>query len=302
MAATTTTPTPATPGPATRTPVTRTPPQGVLRLGRYILFYGCLTLIALVFIGPYLIAFFGAFKSEANLFATSPWAPPHSLYLGNFRTVLFTDHFLEYLGNTALVTCVLTAGQVTFGVLAAYAFARLEFPGRDALFYLYLATLMVPNVVTLVPLYTMMREFHLTNTYWAIFLPYVLGIPYTIFLMRQYFMSLPSDVFAAARLDGCSEWRILTRIVVPMGKPIIITATLIAFVFGWNNFLWPLIVTDSNSKQVLTVGIAALQSSFNDQWNLVLAASLVSLVPLLVIFAVFQKHIVRSLQLTGANR
>ncbi len=87
-----------------------------------------------------------------------------------------------------------------------------------------------------------------------------------------------------------------------MGKPIIITATLIAFVFGWNNFLWPLIVTDSNSKQVLTVGIAALQSSFNDQWNLVLAASLVSLVPLLVIFAVFQKHIVRSLQLTGANR
>ncbi len=201
-----------------------------------------------------------------------------------------------------LVTCALTAGQVTFGVLSAYAFARLEFPGRDALFAVYLATLMVPNVVTLVPLYTMMRQFHLTNTYWAIFLPYVLGVPYTIFLMRQYFRSLPSEVFAAARVDGCSEWRILTRILIPMAKPIIVTATLIAFVFGWNNFLWPLIVTDSNAKQVLTVATAGLQSSFNDQWNLVLAASLVSLVPLLVIFAVFQKHIVRSLQLTGVNR
>ena len=169
MAATTTKPAPASRRRAKR-------PLGMVR---YFLFYGCLTLIALVFIGLDLIAFFGAFKSEANLFATSPWAPPHSLYLGNFLHDPVRDHFLDHLGDTALVTVALTAGQVTFGVLAAYAFARLEFPGRDALFYLYLATLMVPNVVTLVPLYTMMREFHLTNTYWAIFLPYVLGIPYT---------------------------------------------------------------------------------------------------------------------------
>ncbi len=280
----------------------RPPRAAALRVLEYVVFYGCLTLIALVFLGPYVIAFFGAFKSEANLFSTAPWAPPHSLYIGNFKTILLRDDFIRYLGNTLLVTCALTAGQVTFGVLSAYAFARLEFPGRDALFAVYLATLMVPNVVTLVPLYTMMREFHLTNTYWAIFLPYVLGVPYTIFLMRQYFRSLPSEVFAAARVDGCSEWTILTRILIPMAKPIIVTATLIAFVFGWNNFLWPLIVTDSNSKQVLTVAIAGLQSSFNDQWNLVLAASLVSLIPLLVIFAVFQKHIVRSLQLTGVNR
>jgi multiple sugar transport system permease protein len=121
-------------------------------------------------------------------------------------------------------------------------------------------------------------------------------------LMRQYFRSLPSEVFAAARVDGASEWRVLTRILIPMGRPIIITAAIIAFVFGWNNFLWPLIVTDSASQQVLTVSIAALQSSFGQQWNLVLAASLIALVPLLVIFAVFQKHIVRSIQLSGVNR
>lgn len=273
-----------------------------LRAVRYAVFYGCLVLIAVVFVAPYVLAFFGAFKPASDVLSSSPWTPPHSFYLGNFRAVLFSDDFIRYLGNTALVTVALTIGQVGFGVLAAYAFARLEFPGRDGLFSVYLATLMVPNVVTIVPLYTMMREFHLANTYWAIFLPYVLGVPYTIFLMRQYFMSLPSEIFAAARVDGCSEWRILTRILIPMGRPIIITATLIAFVFGWNNFLWPLIITDSNSKQVLTVSIAALQSAFSQQWNLVLAASLVTLIPLLVIFAAFQKQIVRSIQLSGINR
>jgi multiple sugar transport system permease protein len=285
----------------TRTPATRTAAR-TARTVRFVVFYLCLTLIAVVFVAPYVLALFGAFKPTSAIYGGSPWTLPNSFYTGNFRTILFTDDFLRYLANTALVTVVLTAGQVGFGVLAAYAFARLQFPGRDGLFSVYLATLMVPNVVTLVPLYTIMREIHLTNTYWAIFLPYVLGTPYTIFLMRQYFMSLPSEVFAAARVDGASEWRILTRLVIPMGRPIIITATLIAFVFGWNNFLWPLIVTDTNSQQVLTVSIAALQSSFGEQWNLVLAASLVALVPLLVIFAVFQKQIVRSIQLSGVNR
>ena len=273
-----------------------------MRSVKYTAFYACLVLIGAVFVAPYVLAVFGAFKPANELFATAPWAPPHSLDLGNFRTLFASNGFLRYLANTALVTGVLTAGQVGFGVLAAYAFARLEFPGRDATFALYLATLMVPNVVTLVPLYTIMREAHLIDTYWALFLPYVLGSPYTIFLMRQFFMSLPEDVFAAARLDGCSEWRILRSILLPMARPIITTAALIALVFGWNNFMWPLIVTDDPSKQVLTVGVAALQSSFSNQWNLVLAASMLALVPLLLLFAVFQKHIVRSIQLSGINR
>jgi multiple sugar transport system permease protein len=272
------------------------------RVVRYSAFYLVLALIGVVFVAPYVLAFFGALKPTADLAATSPWTPPRALYLGNFGAVLDAGGFLRFFGNTILVTVALTLGQVTFGVLAAYAFARLEFPGRDGLFAVYLATLMVPNVVTIVPLYTMMRQIHLIDTYWAIFLPYSLGVPYTIFLMRQYFLSLPSDVFAAARVDGGSEWRILTSILIPMGRPIIVTATLIAFVFGWNNFLWPLIVTDTASNQVLTVSIAEMQSAFSQQWNLVLAASLVALVPLLVVFAVFQKQIVRSIQLSGVHR
>jgi multiple sugar transport system permease protein len=151
-------------------------------------------------------------------------------------------------------------------------------------------------------MYVMFAKAGLLNTYWAIFLPYVLGVPQAVFLMRQNFMTIPKEVMEAARLDGCSEARILWRIVVPISKPIIITATLLAFVFGWNNFLWPLIVTNSNSLNVLSVGTANLNSNFANQWNLVLAASLVALIPMVILFAVFQKHIVRSISLTGINR
>ena len=187
-------------------------------------------------------------------------------------------------------------------MMGAYAFARMEFPGRDSLFWLYLMTLMVPNIVTLVPLYVLFAHSHLLNTYWAIFLPYVLGVPYSVFLMRQYFMTIPKEVMEAARLDGCSEGRILWRIIVPIARPIIITATLLAFVFGWNNFMWPLIVTNSNSLSVLTVGIAYFNSNFSVQWNLILAGALVALVPMVILFAIFQKHIVNSISLTGINR
>ena len=223
-------------------------------------------------------------------------------HLANFKTIFTQYDFGRYLLNTLLVTVILTAGQVIFSMMGAYAFARMEFPGRDSLFWMYLATLMVPNMVTLVPLYVMFAHSGLLNTYWAIFLPYVLGVPASVFLMRQYFMTIPKEVMEAARLDGCSEGRILWRIVVPISRPIIITATLLAFVFGWNNFLWPLIVTNSNSLHVLSVAMANFNSNFSVQWNLILAASLVALIPMVILFAIFQKHIVRSISLTGINR
>jgi multiple sugar transport system permease protein len=148
----------------------------------------------------------------------------------------------------------------------------------------------------------MFAHAHVLNTYWAIFLPYVLGVPYSVFLMRQYFMTIPKEVLEAARLDGCSESRILWRIIVPISRPILITATLLAFVFGWNNFLWPLIVTNSPSLNVLTVSIANFNSNFSVQWNLILAGALVALIPMIILFTIFQKHIVNSISLTGINR
>ena len=266
-----------------------------IRLG---VLYLIMTAIAVVFMGPYLLTLFAAFKPIGQIFSEPAWIPPKSLYLANFEYDFVSGGFLRYLANTALVAVALTLGQVTFSVMAAYAFARLHFPGRDKIFWLYLLTLMVPNAVTIIPLYTMMRMAHLLDTYWAIFLPYVLGTPYTIFLIRQFFRNIPQEVIDAARVDGCSEWRILAKIIVPLSKPVIVTATLIAFVFGWNNFLWPLIVTNSQNHYVLTIGLANFQSNMNSQWNYSLAGSVITLFPLGVIFAVFQRHIIRSISIT----
>jgi multiple sugar transport system permease protein len=265
------------------------------RAARLTLFYLLLTAMALVFLVPYIFTVFAAFKPIGKIFSEPAWIPPHSLYTDNFRYDFVSGGFLRYLGNTALVTTALTIGQVVFSALGAYAFARLNWPGRDKIFWVYLLTLMVPNAVTIIPLYTIMRVAGLLNTYWAIFLPYMFGTPYTIFLMRQFFRNVPQEFVDAARVDGCSEWAILARIVVPLSKPVIIAATLIAFVFGWNNFLWPLIVTNSQNQYVLTTGLANFQSNMNSQWNYSLAGSVITLFPMAVIFAIFQRHIVRSI-------
>jgi len=263
-------------------------------------FYLFLTAMAFVFLVPYIFTVFAAFKPIGKIFSEPAWDPPSSLYLHNFAHDFSAAGFLRYLGNTFLVTAVLTIGQVVFSILGAYAFARLRFPGRDRIFWLYLLTLMVPNAVTIIPLYAIMREAHLLNTYYAIFLPYVFGAPYTIFLMRQFFRNIPQEVIDAARVDGCSERRILLRIIVPLSKPVIITATLIAFVFGWNNFLWPLIVTNSQSLYVLTTGLANFQSnmSASAEVNYALAGSVITLFPMALLFAIFQRHIIRSISIT----
>jgi len=284
------------------TSATTTSPSSLGKGIRLAVFYLLLLVILLVFITPYLFSAFAAFKTLPDILAQSPARPPMNPTLDNFKTIFTQYDFGRYLLNTLLVTVILTTGQVIFSLMGANAFARMDFPGRDGLFWMYLATLMVPNVVTLVPLYVMFAHSGLLNTYWAIFLPYVLGVPQAVFLMRQYFMTIPKEVMEAARLDGCSETRILWRIVVPISRPIIITATLLAVVFGWNNFLWPLIVTNSNALQVLPVATANLNSNFAVQWNLILAASLVALIPMVILFAIFQKYIVRSVSLTGINR
>ncbi|HWC21840.1 MAG TPA: carbohydrate ABC transporter permease [Flexivirga sp.] len=282
-----------------KTPSSDARRKGYARKTTYVL---TLLLIAAVFLVPYVFAVMAAFKPLGEIQSAHAWDLPRHFTLDNFRTIFTQYSFGTYLLNTAVVTVILTVGQVAFSLMGAYAFARLNFPGRDALFWGYLAMLMVPNVVTIIPLYVMMSKAGLIDTYWAMILPYVFGTPYAIFLMRQYLLSIPGEVIEAARLDGCSEMTILRRVIVPMSRPVIVTATIIAVIFGWNNFLWPLIATDSETIQPLTVGIANFNSSFSQQWNLVLAASLVALIPMVIMFAIFQKHIVNSVNLTGASR
>jgi multiple sugar transport system permease protein len=275
---------------------------------KLIVFYGVLTVVGLAFMVPYVFAIFGSLKPESQILSTPAWVPPLHPAWSNYPDAFLnfsqvqTD-FGRYMANTALVTVALTVGQVVFSMLGAYGFARLKFPGREAIFWLYLATLMVPSIVTIIPLYTEMHYMHLVNTYWAVFLPYALGSPYTIFLMRQFFRNIPQDVIDAAHIDGCGEVGVLRRVVIPLSRPVIITAALIAFVFGWNNFLWPLVVLNSQSHYLLTDGLANFSTGpgTGEYLNLLLVGAIITLVPMLVLFIVFNKYIVRSIQLTSGK-
>jgi multiple sugar transport system permease protein len=210
------------------------------------------------------------------------------------------DHSLiPPLVITVQVVIVVVVGELVCSVLAAYAFARLRFPGRDALFWIYLATLMVPFVAILVPRFAMLSELGLRDTFWGIVLPAMFGSPYAVFLLREFFRAIPEDLLDAARLDGAGHLRALWHVVLPLSRPILSTLLIISAVTRWNDFLWPLVITSGERWRVLTVATAALQSQFNGNWTLVMAATTLAVLPLLVLFVVFQRHIVRSITITG---
>jgi multiple sugar transport system permease protein len=268
------------------------------RAGSSAVVYVLLGTGAVITLAPFV---FGVVTSltSARQFATGrPLQVPHPLTLANYLGL--TDAgFGRALLVTAVMTAVIVLGQLTFSVLAAYAFARLTFRGRDLLFWIYITTLMVPPTVTIVPLYLMMAQAGLRNTFWALVLPFVFGSPYAIFLLREYFRTVPADLINAARLDGANTLDVLVHVVVPVSRPILVTLTLITVVSQWNNFMWPLVITSGPKWRVLTVATAGLQSQYNAQWTLVMAATTVAIVPLIVVFVVFQRHIVRSIVVTG---
>jgi multiple sugar transport system permease protein len=265
--------------------------------------YAVLAIGAFLSIFPYVTVVFTSVKTAPQLNSTTPWLPAIPPTLDNFRKLfngsIANVSFPAYLMHTVVMTGALTAGQLVFTTLAAYAFARMRFPGRELLFWAYVATLMVPNVVTMVPLYLIMQQFGWVDTWTGLLAPYIFGSPYGIFLMRQYFRTLPADLEDAARIDGAGTLAILTRVILPLSKPILGTLTILTVVFAWHNFLWPLTITSSNGTRVLTVGIASLQGNLGADYNLMMAGSFVALVPLIVVFLFFQRSIVRSVALTG---
>lgn len=247
---------------------------------------------------PYLLTALTAFKGPGQLHQTLPWEPAFPPSVSSFDR-LFASGFGIYLANTVVITACIVAGQVLFSVLAAYAFARLQFVGRDLLFWVYLATLMVPAVVTMIPLYLIMQKLQLIDTWAGLLLPTILGSPYLIFLLRQFFRTIPQDLEDAARIDGASRLRILVSIFLPLCRPAVITATTLSAVGAWNAFLWPLIITSSDRKRLLSVGLALFKGEVGVDYNAIMAGSLVALAPLLVLFIFFQRFIIRSVAVTG---
>jgi len=269
------------------------------RLPGYTIWYLFMIAGAVLSLFPYWLVLLTSLKPAKQIFSGEPWSLPTTFTLQNYSEVLSQYGFPDYTVHTLIYAGCATLGQVVFSTLAAYAFARMRFPGRDLLFWLYLATMMVPNIVTLIPMFIIMRMLGWINTYYGLIVPSLLGSPYGIFLMRQFFRSIPEDLENSARIEGATTLQILRLVVLPLSRPILATLAIITFVQSWNDFLWPLIITYTDDLRVLTVGVASFQSMHGAQWNLMMAATFIILGPLLLLFFVFQKQIVRSIHLNG---
>ncbi len=206
--------------------------------------------------------------------------------------------FAAFYLNSLLVAVCVTLGEVFTSSLAAYAFARLHFPGRDKLFLGYLGTLMVPYVVTMIPVFILLRLMHLIDTYAALILP-VMFSAYGTFLLRQFFLTIPTELEDAARIDGCSKWGIYTNIILPLSKPALATLTTFVFLSNWNSFMWPLIVIQSPEKRTLPIGLYAFMGQYTTDWNLLMAASLMVMAPVLLVFVLGQRYFVKGIVMSG---
>jgi multiple sugar transport system permease protein len=215
-----------------------------------------------------------------------------------FRGFHIRSAFTAFYLNSVLVAVCVTLGQVLTSSLAAYAFARLHFPGRDKLFLGYLGTLMVPYVVTMIPVFILLRLMHLVDTYAALILPAMFSA-YGTFMLRQFFLTIPTELEDAARIDGCGKWGIYTNVILPLSKPALATLTTFVFLSNWNSFMWPLIVISSPEKKTLPIGLYAFMGQYDTEWTLLMAASLMVMLPVLVVFLAGQRYFVKGIVLSG---
>jgi multiple sugar transport system permease protein len=256
-----------------------------------------LTVGAVVMIFPFVWTVVTSISTGGNVLSTPHIIPEHPGMEG-YRTLFTALPFWRILVNSIALAMVSTVLLVTTSAMAAYAFARLEFRGKNAIFVCYLATLMIPMQVLVVPLFIEMREVNLVDTYAAILVP-TIASAFGVFLLRQAIAVLPTELDEAAFIDGAGHIRIFLQVILPLIRPALATYGLFAFMSSWNSFLWPLIIIRSREFMTLPLGLASLSGEYSTQWNAIMAGSVVSIVPILILYAFAQKHIVQSVAQAG---
>lgn len=268
--------------------------------GMLIAVYGVLCATSLLMFGPFLPVIATSLKSYAELMLRPFSLIPEKILWSNYLEVFRAVPLLVYLWNTAKVSFLCTIGVLGTSSMAAYAFARLRFPGKNVLFVLYLATMMVPGQVTLVPVFILMRHFKLIDTHAALVLPiWGLMSAYGTFLLRQFFLTIPRDLEEAAIIDGCGYLGRFLRIILPLSKPALATLGIFTLLSVWNNYLYPLVFLNTPAKRTLTLGLAMFRGDVDVQWNLLMAGTIVAILPMVVAFLAAQRYFVEGITLTG---
>lgn len=286
----------AAPGPAPVSPhpagAARPPRRAAARLGLPVL----LVLVAVVTVTPFAVMVLVAFAPAGG--QTLPGALDVSrATLENFADVLQSADVTRWAVNSLVYSLVSVLLILLFASMAGYAFAKKRFPGREILFWSFLATLMVPFQATLIPYYILVSELGGVDTYWGLIVP-TLANSQAVFLMRQFIVQLPDELFEAAKIDGASEWRIYTTVVVPLIRPVLATLGVFVFLWHWNDFLWPLVIGQSEEMRTLTVGLATLEGE-NVAINQVMAGATITVIPCLLVFGLLQRYLTDSIATSG---
>lgn len=265
---------------------------------KHILVYILLGVGAFVMVLPFLWMLSTSLKDSAATFTLPPQWIPDAPSVNSYRQAFETVPLGRFFLNSVFVAIVSTFFQVLFCAMAGYAFARISFKGRELLFVIYLATLMVPQQVTLTPLFILMTLLGWANTYQALILPGIFSA-FGTFLMRQFFLGIPRSLEEAAFIDGAGYVRVFFQIIIHLAKPAIATLWIFAFMASWNNFLWPLIITSDTALMTLPLGLSTLQGRWTTEWNVLMAGTLISILPMVLVYVFTQKYIIKGLTHTG---
>lgn len=258
--------------------------------------YFALVVISLLTIFPLFWMVSSAFKTGTDVYSLSPI--PDRPTLDNFRYVFTQVPFLRYMFNSLFVSVSVTVIALFFHSMAAYALARLRFPGRELIFTLIFSTLLVSLPVILVPLFVLVRAMGMLNSYAGLIIPAIFHA-FGIFLLRQFYLGVPKELEEAAILDGAGYWRVYTNIVLPLSRPILAALAVFFFLANWNSFLWPLTITSDPDLWVVQTGIASFQQQYRSAQNYIMAASTVVAMPTMILFLIFQKQLVESIKTSG---
>ncbi|CAH1191092.1 L-arabinose transport system permease protein AraQ [Paenibacillus auburnensis] len=260
-------------------------------------------MIALLVIGgllmmvPFIWMIGSSFKPENEFTVIPPSLFPNHPTFNNYRDLFVKMDFLIYLKNTLIIVLCSFVG-LFLNAMAGYAFAKFDFPGKNKFFYVILATMMIPGQVTMIPTYLIINQMHLVNTMAGIVLPGLVGA-FAIFLFRQFMTTIPMDLLEAARLDGAGELRIFFQLMVPIVKPVFAVQGILTFIGAWNSFLWPLIIANDEKLYTLSVGLSLLKGQYGTAFGLQMAGAAFMVVPIVIIFIFFQKHIIEGYTISG---
>lgn len=260
--------------------------------------YLLLTVVGVLMVMPFVWMLSTSLKDAGAVFSYPPQWIPNPVVWQNYVSAWNSAPFGRFFFNSMFVACGVTFGQVFTSSLAAYAFARIEFPGRDRLFFVYLGTMMIPGQVTMIPVFSILKQIGWLDTYKALIIPAIFTA-YGTFMLRQFFLTIPKELEEAAVMDGFNRWEIYYKIILPLSKPALATLSTFVFLGSWNEFMWPLIVTSSLEMKTLPVGLQAFQGMYSTDWTLLMAASTIVLIPVLIVYMFNQRFMTKGIVMTG---